>query len=76
MQSISTIEIGTSVVYKVERSRYPQDPNVQVGKIVSIVNKRGEVLVDWPGLPHLPQTHPVYRPQIKPVALDRLSPLT
>ena len=70
---LTQLTIGTSVVYASERSKHPHE-DVQIGKVITNVFE-GMVMVEWPGLKHLPQTHPIYRPQWKAVVVECLSPL-
>lgn len=69
------VTVGTQVVYARERSRHPHK-DVQVGVVKSSPDAWGKVQVKWPGLLHLPQEHPIYQPQMKAVAVDRLSVLS
>lgn len=73
-QTEAAFAVGSAVVYARELSRHPH-PDVQVGIVRSSPDVWGEVWVKWPGLPHLDQRHPIYRPQMKPVAVGSLSVL-
>lgn len=68
MQTLQPLTIGTRVIHK---SNF-DDVNPEIGIVLSSVSPTGQVMVDWPGFPHPSQSHPIYRPRMKPVSVANL----